>query len=699
MSVSPLCPIYPSPRWERNKGRRGKTKYLIGDQDKNKPVLLRLGTMYVIIPLLLIMPSFNLAALPATAPPAAIIGALDCRAPSRTRYARRDHICHPPKVLEKETVPVLILQASEARVVTGYKCTRHTSTFVDVCAVWGHIKRYGPPEINVAAPVSVSECHRLVSTGSFTKEDGRQLMVPMNTRQSYQIIRHGHLYLSTNDVACQGSSITIGGEAVQGIVMTASSVIGVEKIDIEVGGNTLVDLSAHSPIPDSCRSLKGCMSGTETYIIPDSTNDCPLYTIRVTEMQKVQITTKEGTQNCLVNEEHKLLFMIGQQEPSPAACGAPFTTISTQYSHLKLVTDVGAEAQVQKIAAQLPASSLDLDLEVRSSEEYMTFRFETLLSKNLRLLGENLCNLAAESIVQTERSPFSPTAIIRARGDVVQELQCTSTEVTARLGDSRSKKCHPTAFPVWMHNQPGWLETGTHVLVDEPELAFVDCKAVFPPFVITKEDQLLVADPFVRNAQLPLQSLPTFMEQIGHGVLHEGFSQSLLYTSEEVTKFNNLVHFSRTRARVVDALTHRYCEKNSECGEFSPPSGTSSFDLKALQDDITHPWSAVWTEIWHTASQVGSVCSLLVAIYVIITTCYKVFRMVDYVKNRRVTATDAMRLVFFPGNQIASAMWDLPGPAPACAPEAQEMTQLKIPAYHAAANQRPPTYPGRPATP
>ena len=618
--------------------------------------------------------STNLASADSVPQPAAMIGALDCRSPSRTRYARRDAVCHPPVQEEVPEQTVLILQSSPTQVVTGYKCTRRTSSFTDVCAVWGHLKRYGPPQIDTPSPLTIKECHQLVTMGTFIREDGRQIHIPMNTKQTYTITKHGHLYLTSNDVSCEGANINLDGELVQGLVVTASSTIGVERIDVEHSSDGMVDLTTHNAIPSSCQSLKGCIAGTDTYIIPGEHQECPLYAVRIAPMKTVMVTTKDGQDKCLVNTEHKLLFQIGPVEPSPTACGEAFTITTTQYSHLKLVIGTAEEERVHRVASQLPPSSLDLDLEIRASEEYLSYRFETMLVKNLHLLGENLCQLASEAVTQMERSPFSPIAIIRVRGDIVQELQCNPVEVTARLGDARSKLCHPTAFPVWLHNQPTWIETGSHVISDRPSTAMMDCKAIFAPYLITKDDHLLVADPYVRQVQLPLQSLPTFLAPVNQQVVHQGFSQSLLYTSDEVTKFNNLVHFARTRDRVVDALTAKYCEGNADCGDFQPPSGSTTFDVKSLEDTIAHPWTALWSELFTKATQAGSICSLVVAIYVILGTGYKLCRVFDYVRHRQVNPSDAIRLVFSPGTALARAVLDQqahPGPT---APETLEMT-------------------------
>lgn len=276
--------------------------------------------------------------------------------------------------------------------------------------------------------------------------------------------------------------------------------------------------------------------------------------------------------------------------------------------------------------------------------------------------------------------------------------------MTARLGDHRSKKCHTSAFPVWLHNQPAWIEAGTHLLLDKPDLAPVDCSAVFPPYIQSKEGEILIADPYVRTEKIALNTLPTFLEPINMDSWHQEFSESLLYTSEEINKFNNLVHFSRTRERVVDALAHRYCEANEDCGSFKPPTGSSSFDVQALANDLTHPVSYFWRKALAWATKTGSLCSLLIVAAFLLSTIHKACRVFDYVRNRRVRPTEAMRLVFAPGNALAQCILESQHPPPqpsapasyytARNPLAAEAEAIELSLTNSGARDQPPIYPG-----
>jgi len=494
-------------------------------------------------------------------------------------------------------------------------------------------------------------CHRLVTTSVYKKEDGLEMDVPVNTRQTYTVVRHGHLFLTTDDVSCSGATITIKGETVEGIVESVSVTITVTEIKIEIGANTLTDLDSNLPMPLTCLNAGGCRAGTMTYVLPASRNLCPLYTVRVIPMRPTLVKTDEGNQPGFVNNEHKLLFLTGKQEPSPPGCDLTFTMVATQYPHIKLVLDEQEELTAQKVASILPPSSLNLDLEIRASEEYVSFRFERLITERLGDMGARLCRMSTATLMHTELSPFTPDAVLRVRGDVIQELQCRRLTVTARLGDQRGKTCSTAALPIWLHNQPVYLQAGDHMIIHHAEVEHVDCRSTFTPYFMTITGDVLTADPAVRRVDIALERLPNLGSG---GVTHEKFSTDLIYTSEEVQRFNQLIHFSRTKKRVLDALTSKYCEDNDACGQFSPNRGTSSFSLSNLEQHLTNPISSLFRGFTEKLQAFGSYCSICIMLWFTAHLLYKVGRTIYFVKANSIGIPDALRLSFWPAQIYAS---------------------------------------------
>lgn len=596
------------------------------------------------------------------AQPALELSALDCSSPTRTRYTRLSEVCqghvdHARKL--GPASPVLVVQATKERVIQGYRCKRVQSNFFDLCAVWGHIKRYGPPQIEYTAPISPAQCHAIVSRGTFEREDGAQINIEPNTRKSYTLIKHGQLFLSTNDVACTGASVTLNrGEAVTGIIELLSVTITVQQIQIEVSPTHMMDLDDHLIIPSTCGDAAGCQAGHTAYIIPEKVSTCPLYSIRMLDMQPTTVTTHTGPQPAMVNLEHKMIFVTGRKEPSPSSCTQSFSMISTQYRQIRLIMNQADQAAVQTLAEGLPPSSLDLDLEIRSSEEFISYRFEKMFSDQIASTGHQLCTVAAHSLHQAEVSPFAKDSIIRIRGDVLQELQCHPVNVAARLGDKRGDGDQCTsALPVWHGTKPAWIQANGHVLMPDSEIDRVDCSAAYVPMFVTNVGSVLVADPTVRVIDINLEKLPNMLTA-NNTVMHLGFATDLIYTSQEVKKFNHLLHFSRSRHRLLDSMTQRVCEAPNACGGYQAPEGSSGFSLSQLEESVTHPFTSVFSSLRKMLDTVGGYCSLMIGLYCITTfslRLYKLFKLL-YHPHSTMTGRQALRLAFFPTHDYVRAI-------------------------------------------
>ena len=591
--------------------------------------------------------------------PAVTLDALDCSAPTKTRYTLLSHVCRHherPEYALGKPAPVLVVQTSVDRVVSAYRCTRRESVFRDVCAVWSHVKRYGSPVIGASAPVTPDQCHQMVARGTYKREDGVDVDIKLNTKHTYTLVRHGALFLTPNDVACTGSSVTLRhGETVSGIIEPISVTLTVKQISIELSASQVTDLDQHVSIPSACLDSNGCQVGDTAYIIPQVVSTCPLYSVRLMPMSPTIIPTKAGQQNALVNEDHKVLFILGRREPSPAGCNQPFSLVRTQYPQFRIITDREEEAAVHTLAETLPPSALDMDLEIRSSEEYLAFSFEKRFSEQLTHTGLQLCHIAANALAQAELSPFAPDSIIRVRGDILQELQCSATTVTARLGDTRgSADTCSDALPVWHSNRPAWLQPGSHLILQEAEIARTPCQATYPPYFQASSGEILTADPKVRRVDLSLEDLPELVAN-NDTIIHDGFTTDLIYTSQEVQRFNHLIHFSRNRHRLMSAMTSKACEKGG-CGEYQPAEGSSGFSLGQLEETFSHPLSALFGGVEETLQHIGAYCSIVVVFVLMVTVSIRAYRLLRLLRTRgaRMTAAEAVKLAFFPADQYAA---------------------------------------------
>ena len=214
----------------------------------------------------------------------------------------------------------------------------------------------------------------------------------------------------------------------------------------------------------------------------------------------------------------------------------------------------------------------------------------------------------------SEISPFHPNSLLQIRGDIVQELTCTPVSAEIRLGEQRSDLCSMDTIPVWLNNQPLHLQAENHLILDDAEITAVDCSSTYPPIFLTADNSTLVqATPVVQTVEL---TLPHLDEDYLHlikeeKILHTGFEEDILYTTDEINKFNELIHFQRTRKRVVSQMVSQYCANNPSCGAYQPDNSASSFSLDHLENLVESPFAFLgeWEE---KLAKIGSYCSIVI---------------------------------------------------------------------------------------
>ena len=80
----------------------------------------------------------------------------------------------------------------------------------------------------------------------------------------------------------------------------------------------------------------------------------------------------------------------------------------TNYPELKVIISEDAPA------IDILQTQIDMDLELRLSEEYLMYRTEELLMLKSKSMQSHLCILGLNSLQQMERSPFHKDALIRS---------------------------------------------------------------------------------------------------------------------------------------------------------------------------------------------------------------------------------------------------------------------------------------------
>ena len=122
-------------------------------------------------------------------------------------------------------------------------------------------------------------------------------------------------------------------------------------------------------------------------------------------MQTVQLIHDNKLTEYLVNHNHKLILQITDTARDD---NCDVLIHHTNYPELKLIINAGVPA------IDMLHTQIDMDLELRLSEEYLMYRTEEMLMSRTQSMQTHLCILGLNSLQQMERSPFHKYALIRS---------------------------------------------------------------------------------------------------------------------------------------------------------------------------------------------------------------------------------------------------------------------------------------------
>ena len=584
---------------------------------------------------------------------------LDCRQPVSVRSGLLTSLCNKASQSQVgKTEDVLILQRTNTRVLKAVRCEKKISRLRQVCGSFSHSKILEPLDVLVEVPISPEDCQKTAQRLVYVKEDGQSVPIDLNRQYSYKFIEHGKLTVSVNNVACSGSKVMIHGEQHEAIVslVTAQVVFKTVSLEMNLDMQQIVDLDMQVTLPISCARDTSCSDGSMSYAIDQVPRECNLHTVRKVKMTHVMVETEKGPKEAIVSHEHKIFLILGDQEVAGRGCEPLYSVTGTTYPDLKVVTGQNTEAAVASIGDHLPASEVNLDLEIRSSEEYLSFHLETLIQSQMTKVGEKLCSMNRHKLNQVELSPFHKDSLLRIVGDLVQELVCTPVQLRVKLGEQRSELCYTEALPAWLKTEPVWVSSLNHLVVDVTELDAVPCTSVYVPIFSMTDGALVHATPKVTEVNIPLTHLDEgYMHMLTDvPVVHEQYNKDLIYTSDEIKKFNNLIHFESTKSKVVNALTSKYCA-TGKCGAYRPDPGTSPFNIANLEDDLVAELD-IWNKIKESAQEYGGYASIFVAMYIICCVISKLCTVFSLRCKRQIPMSLAFRYTFHLDSQMREAL-------------------------------------------
>ena len=578
--------------------------------------------------------------------------ALDCRQPNQIRTSLLTSICgNDDKISEGANVQAIILQRANSRTITGYKCERRVSTFLEICGSFSHSKIFEPPIIYKEEIFTGEDCQKVVLKGMYSREDGTIIPVDINNEVSYSYIKHGKLEHSTSNVYCDGASFLVNGEQISSLLEMQYIHFSVKKITIELDHDgKMKDLDSLESIPAKCYNQASCTVNNVGYYFTLPEITCDYFSVRLLTGKMIQINTETGVKRAIISHEHKTLLIFTGREKIDSACVETGIVITTQYDKLKIVVEKSTITPLHQIPIQ--ANMLDLELESKLSDEYLLFQTENLIKRQLRTVSRRLCTMGTNNLDSAEISPFHPDSLIRVRGDVIQEIKCKQVEVYARLGEVRSPHCFSDALPVWFDNSPLLMLSRTHIITEATELDKTPCSESFQPVFKALDGTLVRSTPKIEIVNLRLTHLSQDFLHLfdNNDIIHESFNTDLLYTSQEIKQFNHLLHFGRTKQRLVDNLVTSYCSNNEDCGQFRPTI-SNSFNPGNLETQIVSPFSFI-SRFIEKVQILGQICSILVVLVMTSSLLKKISKIFWLSCFRKHSVKEAIKVSFSFSHQV-----------------------------------------------
>ena len=347
------------------------------------------------------------------------------------------------------------------------------------------------------------------------------------------------------------------------------------EVDILENNNKLTDLQNNLEMDKRCLDNMKCIIGTHTYLLLDQPTKCKWAKIQTMQLTPIQLIKKGTLNNYYVNREHRIILRKINQK-TLEECQVTATT--TDYPEIMLIE--GNQDKLSEITDMtMHPESFDLDLELRISEEYLHYEMKGL-QEQVTDLQHHLCSISAENLQYMQRSPLHKDALIRVRGDIIQEMKCQTVEVTNSIGYKRGEKCYRDHLPVYLNEEPVYLDT-SKLVVEKPMLDSINCGELFPPVFLTKDGTMIQAVPQIEKINIKLSKPERIGFHIGK-MDHYKVTDSLLYTTKKLQAYRELFHSQKSRKAIMYAITSRYC--SAPCGNYQP-SEDGNFDLSYLSEE------------------------------------------------------------------------------------------------------------------
>ena len=155
--------------------------------------------------------------------------------------------------------------------------------------------------------------------------------------------------------------------------------ISMTKVDILENNNKLTNLQNNIKMDKRCLDNMKCIIETHTYLLLDQPTKCKWAKIQTIQLISIQLVKKGILNNYYVNREHRIILRKINQK-NLEECQVTATT--TDYPEIMLIE--GNQDKLSEITdMMMHPESLDMDLELRISEEYLHYKMEGALQEQV----------------------------------------------------------------------------------------------------------------------------------------------------------------------------------------------------------------------------------------------------------------------------------------------------------------------------
>ena len=579
------------------------------------------------------------------------LNALDCGKANNVKTSLLAEVCNIPPVYQVEdNITATILVERPSNVLKVYACTKYMSAIKTSCTPINGSDILLPPDILKQVDFSGYKCQGAVDKKEYTTEDGRKLTIQPNNTYQYKYVQQSTLKVSPAEASCTGDSVTLGITRRTGIISLIEVSIHIQEIMVD---SNYQRLDNNVELPKRCHKHSTCVEGKTAFYIPNRTDgSCPYKQLKRILLQQVKVTIPEGDVTVFLSESERFAIVKREKKVNDnIKCTSLSDMITTQYADIKLIL---SEKNTDTALSSLETVDLSLEQKLDMTGHYLEFMADFNAKQDIHKISKSLCELSKPNLAKIGKNPSQTNTLIKIRGEVIQEIQCTTEIVEARKGDKHEDLCTTDLLPVWLNLEPVYLQANTRLIVPNMKPNQIDCSMRYSPIFVTNDGALIKAKPEIQQVKIAINPINSqfFDRNLVDIEIDEAYSK-LQYKPEELTAYQDYLYHQQARENVLQALVHQYCQ-SGDCGDYKPIRGSGNFKMSNLYKIKEEGW--IFTRIARILNWIGSYCSIIVLLYIILSFLIKILNIGRLICFEHLTTGSAIRLNFLVSQQLSNIL-------------------------------------------